>query len=118
MHLFDPKDWWGTEGRGVGHGHRPRRDPGLDRALLCGLAAAACLCIASFAPIELIPYVAAELLVLAALCSALEGVLRGETLAASRLTCWDQAAILMALALLLGLAFGMPDMAVVEAPAP
>jgi hypothetical protein len=56
--------------------------------------------------------------VLAALCSALEGVLRGETLAASRLTCWDQAAILMALALLLRLAFGMPDMAVAEAPAP
>jgi hypothetical protein len=110
---FDPQDWWGPDQRKA---RKQPDDPDLDRMLLCGLATAACLCLASFVPAPLMPLVAAELLMLAALGSMMEGVLRGERLiGADRLTAWDQAAALAALALLLRFLF--PD-AAPEAAAP
>jgi len=113
MHPFDPRDWWGPD---AGRGRNPG-DPDLDRLLLCGLAIATCLCLASFAPPALVPYLAAELLMLAALGSALEGALRGERpLLEHRLTAWDQAALLAAVALLLRLAFGAPPAEGTAAP--
>lgn len=118
MHSFDPKDWLGFGGGDADRRRRHPGDPDLDRALLCALAAAACLCLASFAPPVLAPAVAAELLVLAALGSALEAVLRGEPPLTARLTAWDQAAALMAAALLLRLAFGVPPEATPEGLAP
>ncbi|GGC68567.1 hypothetical protein GCM10011504_53130 [Siccirubricoccus deserti] len=106
MHDYDPRDWWWSpNGSGAGRDREPR-DPDLDRLVICGLVGAICLCLASFAPPPLFAAVAAELLRLAALGSALEAVLRGERLLEERITAWDQAAALGATALLLGLAAG------------
>ncbi|HYF07909.1 MAG TPA: hypothetical protein VD970_09825 [Acetobacteraceae bacterium] len=106
MDGFDPRDWWGWPD-GADRGH-PQGDPDLYRLLLFGLTAAACLCLASFAPPALVPFVAAQLFVIAALGSALEAVLREERLIEAHLTAWDQAAALMLLAQLLRLAFRVP----------
>jgi hypothetical protein len=113
MHSFDPRDWWGLGQGSADHG-APQGNPNLDRLLILGLVAATCFCLASFAPPPLVPLVAAELLVLAAHGSALEALLRGERLFQNRLSAWDQAAVLLAAALLLRLLFGAPPGVVSE----
>jgi len=102
MDAFDPRGWWPAGSQE--DGDRGDRGPeNHDRLLTCGLAAALCLCVGSFQPTPGMAATAtAFLLVLAALGSALEAVWRGEPVwAARRLTAWDQAAALFALALLL-----------------
>ncbi|WP_135468958.1 hypothetical protein [Crenalkalicoccus roseus] len=113
MHPFDPQQWWGVRPGGTDHGDP--QDPNLDRAVICGLAAAACLCLASFAPPPLVPHAAAVLLFWAALGSAAEAALRGQHPLEEHLTAWDQAAALLAASLLLRLAFGAPPEGVPEA---
>ena len=65
------------------------------------MVAAACLCVASFAPPELMPLLAADLLSWAALASMYEAALRDQRPFEERLTAWDQAAALLAASLLL-----------------
>lgn len=103
MHRFDPRDWWPLDGQGGDRG-RDQGPDDLDRILVAGLVAAACLCLGSFHPPEVAPAAIASLLILAAFGSAAEAVWRGEHLyAEGRLTAWDQAAALLALGLLLRL---------------
>jgi hypothetical protein len=100
-------DWWWPDEGGAGRGQTPE-DPDLDRVLVFGLVAAACLCVASFAPPELMPILAADLLGWAALASMYEAVLRDEKPSGERLTAWDQAAALLAASLLLRILFPAP----------
>lgn len=111
MHGFDPRDWWPGQ-EGSGHGRTPG-DPGLDRVLVFALVAAACLCVASFAPPELMPTAAADLLGWGALFSVYEAILRDQQPFEERLTAWDQAAALLAVSLVLRMLFlvqGLPPM--------
>ena len=107
MHSFDPRHWWWPGDGGAGRGQTPE-DPNLDRVLVFGVVAAACLCVASFAPPELMPLLAADLLRWAALASVYEAVLRGQQPLEERLTGWDQAAALLATSLLLRILFSAP----------
>ena len=107
MDFFDPRDWWPLDRRAGGERHR-RRDPeNLDRLLATGLVAAACLFLGSLYPPGSAVAATASLLTVAALAGVLEAVWRGEApLAEPRLTAWDQAAILLMLALALRLCGG------------
>jgi len=64
----------------------------------------------------MVPFVAAEFLVLAALGSAWEALLHREWIFGERLTAGDQAATLTAVGLLLRLLFGSPDLLVEGVP--
>jgi hypothetical protein len=107
MHSFDPRHWWWPEDDGGGRGRR-LEDPNLDRVLAFGVVAAACLCLASFAPTEVMPLLAANLLRLAALASVYEAVLRDQKPFEEQLTAWDQAAALLAGSMLLRILFAAP----------
>lgn len=107
MHSFDPRHWWRPGKDGAGRGQTPE-DPNLDRMLVFGVVAAACLCVASFAAPELMLLLAADLLGWAALASMYEAVLRGQQPLEESLTAWGQAAALLAVSLLLRLLFPVP----------
>ncbi|WP_207539592.1 hypothetical protein [Sabulicella rubraurantiaca] len=79
--------------------------------MMFGLVAAACLCAASFAPPDLMPQLAAEMLGWAALFSVYEAILCDQLPSEEGLTAWDQAAGLLAASLLLRILFplqGLP----------
>ena len=107
MDFFDPRDWWPLDPRAGGERHR-RLDPeNLDRLLAAGLVASVCLFLGSLHPPGSAVAATASLLIVAALAGVLEAVWRGEApLAGPRLTAWDQAAILLMLALALRLCGG------------
>jgi hypothetical protein len=113
MHSLDPRHWWWPEEGGTGRGRRPE-DPDLDRALVCGVVAAACLCVASFASPELMPLLAADLLGWAALASMYEAVLREQQPFGEGLTAWDQGAALLAASLLLRVLFPAAELTPIE----
>ena len=107
MDFFDPRDWWPLDPRAGGERHRRRGPEDLDRLLAAGLVAAACLFLGSLHPPGSAVAATASLLIVAALAGVLEAVWRGEApLAEPRLTAWDQAAVLLALALVLRLCGG------------
>lgn len=107
MDFFDPRDWWPLDPRVGGDGHRRGGPESLDRLLAAGLVAAACLFLGSLHPLDSAVAAMASLLIVAALAGVLEAVWRGEApLAEPRLAAWDQAAILLALALALRLFAG------------
>ena len=100
MDFFDPGDWWPLDPRAGGERHRRRGPENPDRLLAAGLVAAACLFLGSLYPPGSAVAATASLLIVAALAGVLEAVWRGEApLAEPRLTAWDQAAILLMLAL-------------------
>ena len=104
MDFFDPRDWWPLDPRAGGERHRRPGPENLDRLLAAGLVAAACLFLGSLHPPGSAVAATASLLIVAALAGVLEAVWRGEApLAGPRLTAWDQAAILLVLALALRL---------------
>ena len=107
MDSFDPRDRW-PPGRRAGGERRRRRGPeDLDRLLAARPVAAACLLLGSLHPPGSAVAATASLLIGAALAGVLEAVWRGEApLAEPRLTAWDQAAILLMLALALRLCGG------------
>jgi hypothetical protein len=117
MDFFDPRDWWPLDPRAGGERHR-RRDPeDLDRLLAAGLVAAACLFLGSLHPPGSAVATTASLLIVAALAGVLEAVWRGEApLAEPRLTTWDQAAILLMLALALRLCGAVGPLSVPGGP--
>ncbi len=107
MDFFDPRDWWPLDPRAGGDRHRRGGPEDLDRLLAAGLVAAACLFLGSLHPPGSALAATASLLIVAALAGVLEAVWRGEApLAEPRLTAWDQAAILLMLALALRLCGG------------
>ena len=107
MDFFDPGDWWPLDRRAGGDRHRRRGPENLDRLLATGLVAAACLFLGSLDPPGSAVSATASLLMIAALAGVLEAVWRGEApLAEPRLTAWDQAAVLLSLALVLRLCAG------------
>ena len=107
MDFFDPRDWWPVDRRAGGDRHRSGGPESLDRLLAAGLVAAACLFLGSLHPPGSAIVATAPLLIVAALAGALEAAWRGEApLAEPRLTAWDQAAVLLALALALRLCAG------------
>ena len=107
MDFFDPWGWWPLDPRAGGGRHRRGGPESLDRLLAAGLVGSACLFLGSFHPPGSALVATASLLIVAALASVLEAVWRGEApLAEPRLTAWDQAAILLALALVLRLSAG------------
>ena len=117
MDFFDPRDWWPLEPRAGGERHRRRGLGDLDRLLAAGLVAAACLFLGSLHPPGSGVAATASLLTVAALAGALEAVWRGEApLAEPRLTAWDQAAILLMLALVLRLCGGAGPPSVLGGP--
>lgn len=104
MDFFDPWDWWPPDPRAGGDGHRRGGPEDLDRLLAAGLVSAACLFLGSLHPPGSAVAATASLLIVAALAGVLEAAWRGESpLAGPRLTAWDQAAVLLALALALRL---------------
>ena len=107
MDLFDPRDRW-PPGRRAGGERRRRRGPAsLDRLLAAGLVGSVCLFLGSLHPPGSALAATASLLIVAAFAGVLEAAWRGEApLAEPRLTAWDQAAILLALALVLRLSAG------------
>ena len=107
MDFFDPRDWWPLHPRAGGERHRRGGPEDLDRLLAAGLVAAACLFLGSLHPLGSAVAATASLLIVAAFAGVLEAAWRGEApLAEPRLTAWDQAAILLALALALRLCGG------------
>jgi hypothetical protein len=107
MDFFDPRDWWPVDRRAGGDRHRSGGPESLDRLLAAGLVAAACLFLGSLHPPGSAVAATASLLIVAAFVSVLEGAWRGEApLAEPRLTAWDQAAVLLAVALALRLCAG------------
>ncbi len=107
MDFFDPRDWWPLGRRAGGDRHRRGGPENLDRLLAAGLVASACLFLGSFHPPGSAFAATASLLIVAAFVSVLEAAWRGEApLAEPRLTAWDQAAILLMLALALRLCGG------------
>jgi hypothetical protein len=104
MDFFDPRDWWPLDPRAGGERRRRRGPEDPDRLLAAGLVAAACLFLGSLHPPGSALAATASLLIVAALAGVLEAVWRGAApLAEPRLTAWDQAAILLMLALALRL---------------
>ena len=107
MDFFDPRDWWPLDRRAGGDRHRRGGPESLDRLLAAGLVASVCLFLGSLHPPGSAVAATASLLIVAALAGVLEAVWRGEApLAGPRLTAWDQAAILLMLALALRLCVG------------
>lgn len=107
MDFFDPWGWWPLDPRAGGDRHRRGGPEDVDRLLAAGLVAAACLFLGSLHPPGSAVAATASLLMVAASAGVLEAVWRGEApLAEPRLTAWDQAAILLALALILRLCAG------------
>jgi hypothetical protein len=107
MDFFDPRDWWPLDPRAGGERRRRGGPEDLDRLLAAGLVAAACLFLGSLHPLGSAVAATASLLIVAAFAGVLEAAWRGEApLAEPRLTAWDQAAILLALALALRLCGG------------
>ena len=107
MDFFDPRDWWPLDPRAGGERHRRRGPENLDRLLAAGLVGSVCLFLGSLHPPGSAVAATASLLIVAALAGVLEAVWRGEApLAEPRLTAWDQAAILLMLALALRLCGG------------
>ena len=107
MDFFDPRDWWPLDPRAGGERHRRGGPEDLDRLLAAGLVGSACLFLGSLHPLDSAVAATAPLLVVAAFAGVLEAAWRGEApLAEPRLTAWDQAAILLALALVLRLCGG------------
>ena len=107
MDFFDPWGWWPFDPRAGGERHRRGGPEDLDRLLAAGLVTAACLFLGSLHPPGSAVAATASLLIVAALTGVLEAVWRGEApLAGPRLTAWDQAAILLMLALALRLCGG------------
>jgi len=107
MDFFDPGDWWPLDGRAGGDRHRRGGPETLDRLLATGLVGSVCLFLSSLHPPGSAVSATASLLMVAALAGVLEAAWRGEApLAEPRLTAWDQAAILLALALALRLCGG------------
>ena len=107
MDFFDPRDWWPLDPRAGGERHRRHGPEDLDRLLAAGLVGSVCLFLGSLHPPGSAFAATASLLIVAALAGALEAAWRGEApLAEPRLTAWDQAAILLALALVLRLSAG------------
>ena len=107
MDFFDPRDWWPLDPRAGGGRHRRGGPASLDRLLAAGLVGSACLFLGSLHPPGSAVAATASLLIVAAFAGVLEAVWRGETpLAEPRLTAWDQAALLLALALVLRLSAG------------
>ena len=104
MDFFDPRDWWPLDPRAAGDRHRRGGPESPDRLLAAGLIGSACLFLGSLHPPGSALAATASLLMVAALAGVLEAVWRGEApLAEPRLTAWDQAAILLMLALALRL---------------
>ena len=117
MDFFDPRDWWPLDPRVGGDGHRRRGPENRDRLLAAGLVAAACLFLGSLHPPGSAVAAMASLLIVAALAGVLEAVWRGEApLAEPHLTAWDQAAVLLALALDLRLCGGAGPPSVLGGP--
>ena len=107
MDFFDPRDWWPVDRRAGGDRHRSGGPESLDRLLAAGLVAAACLFLGSLHPPGSAVAATASLLIVAAFAGALEDAWRGEApLAEPQLTAWDQAAVLLALGLILRLSGG------------
>ena len=107
MDFFDPRDWWPLDPRAGDDRHRRGGPESLDRLLAAGLVAAACLFLGSFHPPGSAVAATASLLIVAALAGVLEAAWRREApLAEPRLTAWDQAAVLLAVALALRLCAG------------
>jgi hypothetical protein len=107
MDFFDPWGWWPLDPRAGGGRHRRGGPESLDRLLAAGLVGSACLFLGSFHPPGSAVAATASLLIVAAFVSVLEAAWRREApLAEPRLTAWDQAAILLALALVLRLCGG------------
>ncbi len=107
MDFFDPRDWWPLGRRAGGDRHRRGGPESLDRLLAAGLVASACLFLGSLHPPGSAVAAMASLLIVAAFAGVLEAAWRGEApLVEPRLTAWDQAAILLALALILRLCCG------------
>ena len=107
MGFFDPWGWWPLDPRTGGDRHRRGGPEDIDRLLAAGLVGSACLFLGSLHPPGSALAATASLLIVAAFAGALEAAWRGEApLAEPRLTAWDQAAILLALALVLRLCAG------------
>ena len=107
MDFFDPRDWWPLDRQPGGDRHRRGGPESLDRLLAAGLVGSACLFLGSLHPPGPAFAATASLLIVAAFAGVFEAAWRGEApLAEPRLTAWDQAAILLALALALRLRGG------------
>jgi hypothetical protein len=107
MDFFDPRDWWPLDreqaATGIGAA-APRASTGCSPP---GWSRSACLFLGSLHPPGSAFAATASLLIVAAFAGVLEAAWRGEApLAEPRLTAWDQAAILLALALVLRLCAG------------
>ena len=90
MHALDPRSWrdWG----GPSHGGSSQGDPNREWALHLALIVAACLCLASFFPLPLVPLVTAGLLHSAAIGMVLLAIFEEDGVWAPTLTRWDPAA--------------------------
>ena len=107
MDFFDPRDWWPLDPRTGGDRHRRGGPESLDRLLAAGLVGSACLFLGSLHPPGSAFAATAPLLIVAAFAGVLEAAWRGEApLAEPQLTAWDQAAVLLALGLILRLSGG------------
>ncbi len=107
MDFFDLWGSWPLDPQAGGDRHRRGGPEDIDRLLAAGLVAAVCLLLGSLHPPGSALAATASLLTVAALAGVLEAAWRGEApLAEPRLTAWDQAAILLALALALRLCGG------------
>ena len=104
MDFLDPWGWWPVDRRAGGDRHRRGGPESLDRLLAAGLVASVCLFLGSLHPPGSAVAATASVLIVAAFAGVLEAAWRGEApLAEPRLTAWDQAAVLLAVALALRL---------------
>ena len=100
MTPFNPQDWHRLP-KWLDPRENQRSPREISREVLerCCMVVAFCLCFASLAPLDVIPFAFAGLLFLAGIASTGLAALRGDRPLAPHLTAWDEAALLFALSL-------------------